>query len=334
MAKILADKEVRKLLGTVIFDADEKRINPNGIEIRLGKHVLFQSTDEEKELSPGMYLKIGPGESVTISSLETFNFKQNAIEKLFSGCGMMAFITPTTTMMREGVSQSSTKIDSGWSGALNWGLRNSSTHDLMLGYGEPIFKLTFFLLEHGEIPDIPYGERTDDKYQDTKGIVRSSRMVPSNIPKKNVVSSSLEKLDPAKQLREAGYPYSYISRELEDLHGKWVVVSNDVSLLKQAITGETEKLSRKIDESQQLAIEKVEILFDRKFIAIAGSIIACIPLIFGMFAFLNSRGMTGMALLWVGIIASVCIGFIVWLLSHRKSPPPKPHLIPEKEKAA
>ena len=39
VAKILADKDVRKLLGTVIFNADEGRINPNGIEIRLGKHV-------------------------------------------------------------------------------------------------------------------------------------------------------------------------------------------------------------------------------------------------------------------------------------------------------
>ena len=48
VAKILPDKEVRKLLGTVILNADESRINPNGIEIRLGKSVLFQSTDEER----------------------------------------------------------------------------------------------------------------------------------------------------------------------------------------------------------------------------------------------------------------------------------------------
>jgi len=34
VAKILPDREVRKLLGTVILNADEKRINPNGIEIR------------------------------------------------------------------------------------------------------------------------------------------------------------------------------------------------------------------------------------------------------------------------------------------------------------
>ena len=36
MARILPDKDIRKLFGTVILNADEQRINPNGIEIRLG----------------------------------------------------------------------------------------------------------------------------------------------------------------------------------------------------------------------------------------------------------------------------------------------------------
>jgi len=134
LAKILADKDVRKLLGTVIFNADEHRINPNGIEIRLGKFVLFQSTDEERELGPDMFLKVLPGESVTISSYEQFDFHKKAIGKVFPGCDMMALITPTTTMMREGIMQSATKVDSGWDGTLNWGLRNSSIKDFILGY--------------------------------------------------------------------------------------------------------------------------------------------------------------------------------------------------------
>jgi deoxycytidine triphosphate deaminase len=119
MAKILADKDIKRLLGTAIQNADEKRINPNGIEIRLGKYVLFQSTDEEKELGPDMYLKVLPGESVTISSLERFDFSSETIGKIFPGCDLMALITPTTTMMREGIMQSSTKVDSGWVGTLN-----------------------------------------------------------------------------------------------------------------------------------------------------------------------------------------------------------------------
>src|ERR1700730_2372940 len=169
MAQILPDREIRKLLGTVILNADPSRINPNGIEIRLGKHVLFHSTDEERELGPGMFVKVRPGESVAIASYETFVFTREAIHKIFPGCDLMALITPTTTMMREGIMQATTKVDSGWSGNLNWGLRNRSIKDFFIGYCEPIFKLTLFLLENGEIPETPYGERSSDRYQNSQG---------------------------------------------------------------------------------------------------------------------------------------------------------------------
>ena len=228
MARILADKDIRKLLGTVIQNAEEHRINPNGIEIRLGKHVFFQSTDEDKVLGLDMFLKVLPGESVIISSLERFDFTCETIDKIFPKCNLMAFITPTTTMMREGIMQSSTKVDSGWAGTLNWGLRNSSIRDFILGYGEPIFKLTFFLLEGDEVPDVLYGDRPNDRYQNTDGIARSTRKIPVNIPTKKIVNSTTEKLDPQKQLREAGYPFSHISQELTDLHGKFEIVSSDV----------------------------------------------------------------------------------------------------------
>jgi len=290
VAKILADKDVRKLLGTVIFNADESRINPNGIEIRLGKYVLFQSTDEEKELGPDMFLKVLPGESVTISSYERFDFHKEAIGKLFPGCDMMALITPTTTMMREGIMQSATKVDSGWDGTLNWGLRNSSVKHFILGYCEPIFKLTFFLLEGDEIPDIPYGERPSDRYQSVEGIARSTRKIPANIPKRQTVASSVERLDPNKQLREAGYPFNHIGRELTDLQGKWEVVSNDVLLLKAAITDETNKLSAKVDDSQKTVLERVESLFNRKFLQVAGAIVGCLSIMFGIVTFLRDHG--------------------------------------------
>lgn len=320
MAKILPDKEVRKLLGTVILNADEKRINPNGIEIRLGKYVLFHSTDEEKELGPDTFLKILPGETVTISSYEQFVFTKEAIGKVFPGCDMMALITPTTTMMREGIMQCATKVDSGWSGTLNWGLRNSSIRDFVLGYCEPIFKLTFFLLEGNEIPEIPYGQRPDDRYQNTEGISRSTRTIPASIPKRQVVSSSVERLDPKKQLREAGYPFDHISTELVDLHGKFEVVSGDVALLKQTIADETKKLFGKVDDSQKTVLEKVELLFDRKFLQVAGAIIGCLSIMFGIVTFLRDHGITGTALAAVGLIGGLGIFLVIYLLSRK---PPK-----------
>ena len=38
---------------------------------------------------------------------------------------LMALITPTTTMMREGAMNVTTKVDAGFVGQLNWGLRQT-----------------------------------------------------------------------------------------------------------------------------------------------------------------------------------------------------------------
>ncbi|MGO9776019.1 MAG: dCTP deaminase domain-containing protein [Terracidiphilus sp.] len=320
MAKILADKDIQKLLGTVIQNADEKRINPNGIEIRLGKHVLFHSTDEEKELGPDMFLKVLPGESVTISSFEVVDFRSDTVQKVFPGCNMMALITPTTTMMREGITQPSTKIDSGWNGKLNWGLRNSSIRDLVIGFGEPIFKLTFFLLDGDEIPDTPYGDRPDDRYQNTEGIARSTRKIPATIPTKRMVSSSVEKLDPQKQLREAGYPFNHISEELTTLHGNFVTVSTDVALLKNAITDETKKLTDKLDAAQITLLEKVEHLFHRKFVQIVGAVVSCFTVMFAIYTFLKVNGVQGALMGWFALAGGLLIGLIVYIVGRHDTP--------------
>ena len=132
MATILADKEIRKLIGMVLIGADENNINPNGIELRLGKHVHFHSTSEENELGPGLFLKVSPGETVTISSMEQIDFSRPTVQTVLPNAMLMGFITPTTTMMREGISQVATKVDAGFRGFLNWGLRNGSTKDLIL----------------------------------------------------------------------------------------------------------------------------------------------------------------------------------------------------------
>jgi len=317
MARILPDREIQKLLGKVILHSDPARINPNGMEIRLGKHVLFQSTDEEKQLGDDSYLKVLPGESVIISSYEHFDFRRETVQEIFPGCELMALVTPTTTMMREGILQPATKVDSGWAGNLNWGLRNSSVRDFILGYREPIFKLTFFLLDENEVPDIPYGQRPDDRYQDTEGIARSTRKIPANPAKSKIISSSLERLDPNKQLREAGYPFDHIGRELTELQGKWEVVSKDVVLLGNKITDETKKISEKVDESQKRSLEKVESLFQRKFLQIFGMIVGSISVMFGLVTFLKTQGVAGASLAGMAFVLGLAIYGVIFFLTRR-----------------
>jgi deoxycytidine triphosphate deaminase len=126
---ILPDRDIRGLLKDVIAGGDPDLINPNGIELRLGKNVRFLSTGEELHLEPEQFLKVCPGETVLISSLEKIDFTRETVQKHFPKCMLMAFITPTTTMMREGILEASTKVDAGFGGILNWGLRNGSAKD-------------------------------------------------------------------------------------------------------------------------------------------------------------------------------------------------------------
>jgi deoxycytidine triphosphate deaminase len=328
VARILADREIRGLIGSVVVDGNEQLLNPNGIELRLGKHVLFHSTGEEKELGPGLFLKVSPGESIAISSIELIDFQPETVHKIFPSRMLMALITPTTTMMREGISQVATKIDAGFRGNLNWGLRNGSTKDLVLEYGEPIFKLTIFELGEDESPEVLYGGRPDDSYQDMKGISRSTRRIPADIPKNKLVSSSFAQLDPKKQLREAGYPFDHIGTELITLHGKFEVVSTDVRLMREEfqrrtgelsdkIHSETNSLSIKLEEMRKNLLDTVEHLFDRKFLRIVGIIIGAIPIMYGGVSFLHGAGLGGNVVSFIAVVVGVVVVLVSYGLTRR-----------------
>ncbi|MEM6999042.1 MAG: hypothetical protein AAF419_04305 [Pseudomonadota bacterium] len=326
MSKLLADRDIAKLIGTVLLDADERYINPNGIELRLGKYVFFHSTTEELELQPDQFLEVHPGENVIISSLEQVDFSPETVAEHFPDKMLMAWITPTTTMMREGISQVSTKVDTGYEGALNWRLRNGSTKNLLLGYGEPIFKLTLELLEGDEKPDRRYGERNQDTYQGSQGIMHSTRKIPAQIPKNKKISSSIDKLDPAKQLQDAGYPFNYISTELIKLHGNLETVSKDFGLLKgeldqlsTKIEQETNTLSIKMDEGRQTLMEKVELLFSNKFYKVAGTIVGAMTVIIGCILFFLENGVNQNVLAGCVFVAGIAIIVLTQMLNNNNN---------------
>lgn len=109
---------------------------------------------------------------------------------------------------------------------------------------------------------------------------------------------------------EAGYPFSHIGTELTDLHGKWEVVSKDVLLLKDTIAEEARKLSGKVDDSQRTVLQRVEDLFDRKFMGAIGRIVAAGSVMYGTAVFLQSQGLSAQS---VGVLA-VLAGIALWLL--------------------
>jgi deoxycytidine triphosphate deaminase len=331
MAKILSDRDVRQLLGTVVNSGDARLLNPNGIELRLGSSVKFLSTSEMRTIQEGDFLKVGSGESVLVSSLERLDFSESAIQKVMPKKMLMGLISPTTTMMREGISQVTTKVDSGFKGQLNWMIRNSSSRDLILKYGEPIFKLTIFELEGTELPDVKYGDKADHKYQNSEGIVPSARQLPVDIPKERIVSSSRDKLDAKRQLREAGYPFDHISSELVQLDGKFEMVSREVAGLTKeietrtgAIKERTDTILVKLQESQQKMEdnrkgleEHAEHLFSKKFNAVVGILIGAITTIYGLSVFLQKLKTNQVLTGALAVVAGIAILAITLILTRR-----------------
>lgn len=317
MAKILPDYEVKKLLGSVLIDADEKYINPNGIELRLGKQVRFYSTGETKKLGTGFFLKVKPGENVIISSLEKLDFTEETVQNIYPNKMLMALVTPTTTMMREGISHAATKVDAGFRGNLNWGFRNGSTKEFTIQYGEPIFKLTLFLLEKDESPDVPYGEGETHTYQDTDGIKTSTRRIPADIPENKLISSSFGKIDPKKELREAGYPFNHIGRELVELHGKFETVSSDVRLLSTKIEQETQVISKRLNGLPGAILEKVEVLFQKKFLWAAAALVAAISVMLPIWNFLQAKNLSASLLVSIGIATGIVVLAITYIITQR-----------------
>jgi deoxycytidine triphosphate deaminase len=306
MARVLSDKEIKRLIGEVIIGADPRLINPNGIELRLGKEIRFMSTNERKPIALGHFVNVHPGEAVMIDSVESLNFKKEVVRKYFPGCSLMALITPTTTMMREGMLQSATKVHAGYAGGLNWGFRNSSSKDFIMRQGEPLFNLTLFLLEGDEIPDVEYGENPNSKYQNSAGVVISQRNVPADIPKEQIVSSSFHKLDVKVQLREAGHPFNYIGSELVSLQDKFELVNSGVAAL-----------NAKMDDAKKDLLTTVDCIFQNKFLW-AGSI--CVGVVCGLFAvrgFLQPR-LTPNEIASLALGLAIAIPLFGWLVFYRK----------------
>ncbi len=248
MATVLPDREIKALLGKAILNGSPDCIRVNSYEVRLGQKARFDSTGEELEVAENCFLEIEPGDFVSVESLEKLDFSAATLKSIGKPCGVFAWITPTTTMMREGFLFASTKVDAGFHGNLNWGIRNSSVKTVRLKHGERLFKLTFMELGPEEQPEKFYGEHAQDHYQGTIGIKESARMIPADIPERLLVRRTQRKLDPIKQLTQAGYPFNHIGTELVELQGKFEIVSKDVALVKNGFDSLQKVLGEKIEK--------------------------------------------------------------------------------------
>jgi hypothetical protein len=224
-------------------------------------------------------------------------------------------------MMREGFLFASTKVDPGYKGTLNWGIRNSSIKAVRLKQGERLFKLTLVELGEDEQPDKFYGEHAHDHYQNTSGIRESSRTLPVNIPDRLVIHRTQQRIDPIKQLSQAGYPFNHIGTELISIQGQFKIVSEDVAVLTRGmetlgkqIDEETKALSKSISGlGDQLESklrnafgEQFGLYFDQRMMRVYGTVAAIVSLCLALYKLLiqsvPSSRIQGYVLIGVGLL--------------------------------
>lgn len=290
MAEILADRALRKIIGKIIIDGNDALISPNSIKLRLGKEIYFHSTDESFDIDDSEYLEVQPGETIQFTSFESIDFSKETVSQFFPDCSLFAIISPTTTMMREGIVQATTKVDVGFKGVLNWQLTNHSSKEIVLKAKEPMFKLSIFKISGEEVPENQYGENKGDSYQGSNGIVHSSRQIPARIPKDKIKRSSFSDLDPKAQLREARYPFNFIGKELDTIEGKFEVISKDIENFKSSLDNQSKNL-------------------DLNLKLLSLRIIATLILVFTIYRFLENYGVNNNHIILIGILASALVLF-------------------------
>ena len=135
-----------------------------------------------------------------------------------------------------------------------------------------------------------------------------------------MICSSFEKLDPQKQLKEAGYPFNHIATELTELHGKFEVVSTDVRLLKDQFEKQTKELSgkiesetgvlaRKLDDTKTNLLDKFSNMFSKRFLKTTGVIVGSIPFMYGGLNFLQKSKLADGGIALVAIL----VGVVIWI---------------------
>src|SRR5882724_7630805 len=141
MATILNDAELKKLIGTVIINGDPTSVRPNSYVLRLGAEGEFLNASKEFTLGKAKKgIRVSPGHAVAVTALETIDFRSATIEKIYPGCGLHGFISPTTDLSREGIIAPTTQVDAGYNGTLNWTITNSSNEERRFLFGERLYR--------------------------------------------------------------------------------------------------------------------------------------------------------------------------------------------------
>jgi len=247
MARILSDKDLRSLFGTVLINADDSCLRPNSYVLRLGAHGEFLNTGKEFDLSKTKKgIKIHPGHSVGVTAHEELDFRRDTVHKIYPDHDLHAFVSPTTDLSREGIIAPTTQVDAGYHGTLNWTFSNNSSEERAFLFKERIYRVTVWFLEAGERPEQLY---TGD-YQSKTGYVRSHRSGAPVGMKASEWEEPFEKGGPQdllEQLIASGYPWGMLGKRLKAIDEQFKDITNEYSAIQDSI----ENLNRTVDQIRE-----------------------------------------------------------------------------------
>lgn len=334
MATILNDTEIKKLIGTVIIDGDAASIRPNSYILRLGGEGEFLTAGKVFTIGKSKKgIRIPPGHSVAVTALEAIDFRPATVEKVYPGCALHAFISPTTDLAREGIVAPTTQVDAGYSGTLNWTITNTSSEERRFLYGERLYRLTILKLEAGEVPVKFY----DGAYQGKIGYVRSQRKgAPVGMRdsewEDSLVEGGAEAL--LDNLMKLGYPWHALGQRLMTIDQQFKLVSDEYAAIHDSLTklgSEVDTLSRRysdvlgsIPQTIANALRDEAATLQNRWLLISGSmVLGLLGLVLSFtsnqraFDFLKANGA------WIGVLL-VLIGVVLTVVTTRRPRPKAP----------
>lgn len=331
MAHLLADHEIKELLGSVIINGDISCIRPNSYVLRLGEEGEFLNATKEFTLGKDKKgIKVSPGHSVAVTAFEILDFRRDTIAKLYPENDLHGIVSPTTDLSREGIVAPTTHVDAGYNGTLNWTITNTSNEERRFLYKEKLFRLTIFKLEKGERPQDLY----DGDYQGESGYVRSRRKGPPVGMKDSEWEDSLSKEGPEAlldNLLKSGYPWHALGHRLKIIDQQFQSVTNEYGVIADSIDDLKTKVqnlnnqysgfsTRMVDSIKETLINEAATLQNRWLIGAGSLIFIIVGLILTItsnekaFSFLKENGS------WLGLVILLLAGSTLFLLSKKKKP--------------
>ena len=235
MAEVLSDRELKRIIGTVIEDGDTGSVRPNSYVLRLGASGEFLNSGKAFKLGNGKKgIRVAPGHSVGVTARETIDFSREAVGKFFPDHDLHGIISPTTDLAREGIVAATTQVDAGYHGTLNWTIVNTSSHERRFLFEERCFRLTILKLAAGERPQQVYA----GDYQGQEGYVPSRRRgAPVGMKEHEWEDSTIEggPEDLLQDLIKSGYPWSVLGERLVALSGQFKTVTNEYADITNSI---------------------------------------------------------------------------------------------------